>query len=194
MKLNTLRLFLAGLLSILSAASLAGAAGEITVDAIEASLAEKGPRATLEAYFSCEKYDGSAYPAIAGGSREWVSLAEKMIAHSDACYMEGIQAALGEAMRKSPRNVLRLVDKTPALGADHICLPFISSEQSIAAQVKELRKSRRAISAVRDRQLSKPRAACLRFIRGVEKSLPSTAAQAEQKAPPPVSSEAGVIK
>jgi hypothetical protein len=175
MKLNTLPLFLAGLLSILSAVSLAGSAGEITVDAVEASLAQNGPRATLEAYFSCENYEGSAYPAIAGGSREWVALAEKMIAHSDACYAEGIQAALGEAMRKSPRHVLRLVDKTPALGADHICLPFISNEQSITAQATELQKSRRAISAVRNSRLSKPRAACLRFIQGVEKGLASAA-------------------
>jgi hypothetical protein len=180
MKRNALRFVMAGLLSILSAASLAGAAGPITVDAVEASLVDNGPRATLEAYFSCENYDASAYPAIAGGSAEWVALAEKMIEHSDACYTEGIQAALGEAMRKSPRHVLRLVDKTPALGADHICLPFISNEQPIAAQAKELQKSRRAISAVRDRQLSKPRAACLRFIRGAEKGLASAAMPASK--------------
>lgn len=172
------RLYVGAIAATLASASLAGAAGGITVDAVEASLAEKGPRAALEAYFSCENYDASAYPAIAGGSREWVALAEKMIAYSDACYREGIQAALGEAMRKFPRNVLPLVDKTPALGADHICLPFISNEQSIAAQAKELQKSRRAISAVRDGQLSKPRAACLRFIRGVEKGLVSAATPA----------------
>jgi hypothetical protein len=163
------------LLSVLGLMSSAVAAGGVTIEAIEASLAEKGPQATLAAYFSCEKEDGSAYPAIAGGSREWVALAEKMIAYTDACYTESLQAALGAAMRKSPRNVLPLVDKTPALSADHICLPFISDEQPVAAQAREIQKSRRAIASVRDRRLAKPKAACLRFIRGAAKNLSSAA-------------------
>lgn len=178
MSRRLLRCALAVLLSIVGTVSLAGSAGGVTVDAVAASLAERGPKATLETYFSCENYDGSAYPAIAAGSGEWVALAEKMIAHSDACYTEGIQAALGEAMRKAPRRVLPLVDKTPALGAEHICLPFISDEQAIAAQAQELRKSRRAILAVKDRALSKPRGACLRFIRDVEAALAARAAPA----------------
>lgn len=177
MNLTIPGILLVGLLAFFSVDSIAGA-GELTPEKVEDALAGQGAQATLTAYFSCEKYDGSAYEKIATGARPWVALAERMIAHSDACYTEGIQAALGDAMRRAPRNVLGLVGKTVPLGAEHICVPFISDEQPLAAQLEELAKSRRAIAAVRFTRLAAQRAACLRFIDETKKRLRAQASAA----------------
>ena len=141
------------------------------VEAVEASLKEGNPKATLEKYFSCEKYEGSAYEGIASGSKKWISLAERMLQYSDACYTEGIQASLGKAMQGSPKNVLPLVDKTSTLAASYICLPFISNELPIKLQLAEVIKSRKAIQSVHDDRLRIQKVACLHFIKSVETDL-----------------------
>lgn len=146
-------------------------AQELQADTVERALAERGAQATLSAYFNCEKYQGSAYEKIATGARPWVALAEKVISQSDACYTEGIQAALGEAMRKAPQHVLGLVGKTERLGAEYICLPFISDEQPIAGQLEEIEKSRQAIALVQSSRLAPQKAACLRFIDDTEQRV-----------------------
>lgn len=157
------KILLAAAMAALGALS-SSCAGGLRPDTVTQALAERGAQATLETYFSCEKYEGSAYEEIATGAQPWVGLAEKMIAQSDACYTEGIQAALGEAMRKAPQHVLGLVDKSTSLSARYICLPFISAEQPVAAQLEEIDTSRRAIAAVNDSRLAAQQAACLRFI------------------------------
>ena len=143
----------------------------MSVEAIEDSLREGNPKTTLEKYFSCEKYEGSAYERIASGSPQWISLAERMLQYSDACYTEGIQASLGKAMQKSPQNVLPLVDKTSVLAASYICLPFISSELPIKAQLAEVVRSKKAIQRVRNDKVRTQKASCLRFVKSVEKNL-----------------------
>lgn len=126
------------------------------------------PQATLEKFFSCEKYEGSAYEKIAMGEPRWISIAEKMLQHSDACYTEGIQAALGSAMQKFPKRVLPLVDKTSLLSANYICLPFISSELPVKSQLSEMAKSKRDISRVHAKGLRIKKKLCLSFIESVE--------------------------
>lgn len=143
------------------------------VETVEASLKEGNPRNTLEKYFNCEKYEGSAYESIASGSKKWVHLAEQMLQHTDACYTEGIQASLGKAMQRSPRNVLPLVDKTPLLSASYICLPFISNELPVKRQLAEIRKSRNVIQKVHEGRLQTQKATCLKFIQSVEVNVNS---------------------
>jgi len=151
-------------MSILIGGSAASCASVLSPQAVEQSYATRGIQTTLQTYFSCDTYEGSAYERIATGAESWVSLAEKLIVQTDGCYTEGLQAALGDAMRKAPARVLRLVDKTPTLGAEYICLPFISSELPVKAQLREVEASRRAIGAVGDGRVSDQKAACLRFI------------------------------
>lgn len=170
MNARTIGFGLAAWLSVAALSPWAHASGLSPQD-VEASLNKGGKQRTLETYFDCLKYEGSAYERIATGSPAWIALAEKMIAYSDACYTEGIQSALGEAMRKSPRTVLPLVDRSPTLGASYICLPFISNEQPIEAQLKEIEISRRAIQKVGDRGLAPQKSACLRFIRTLATGL-----------------------
>ncbi|HEY9097298.1 MAG TPA: hypothetical protein VIN38_00360 [Thiobacillus sp.] len=150
--------------------SQAGRAGPC-VETVEASLKARNPKDTLEKYFNCEKYEGSAYEGIASGSKKWVQLAEEMLQHSDACYTEGIQASLGKAMQRAPKNVLPLVDKTPTLSASYICLPFISNEIPIRQQLAEVAKSRLAIQGMHDDRLQTQKAACLKFIKSLEVNL-----------------------
>lgn len=149
------------------------------LEAVEASIRAGNPKATLEKYFSCEKHEGSAYEGIASGSPQWISIAERMLHYSDACYTEGIQASLGMAMQRSPQNVLPLVDKTPTLSASYICLPFISSELPVKSQQAEVLRSRKVIQRVHDDKLKTQKETCLRFIKSVEASLVG------QHSPPP---------
>ena len=144
---------------------------EIRPDTIEASLREGNPKITLEKYFNCEKYEGTAYERIASGLPNWVSLAEKILQISDACYTEGIQSSLGKAMQIAPHNVLPLVDKTATLSASYICLPFISNELSIKSQLAEVIKSKNAIEKVHDKNSKKQKESCLRFIKAIESDL-----------------------
>ena len=144
---------------------------ELCISSIEASLRTDTPKVTLEKYFSCEKYEGSAYEKIALGLPNWISLAERMLQYSDACYTEGLQAALGSAMQKAPQHVLPLVDKTSLLAANYICLPFISSEIPVKSQVNEINKSKKAIQNVKGENLSSKRMSCLDFINSVETSI-----------------------
>lgn len=153
-----------------------------SIEAVEASLRSAGPRATLATHFNCAQHQGSAYEAIASGSPQWIALAERMLAHSDACYTEGILGALGQAMQKAPRQVLPLVGKTRVLAAEAICLPFISDEIPVKAQVAAVARSRGAIQGVRDEPLKVQREACLRFIGTVEAGIVANQA-ANQAAP-----------
>ena len=140
---------------------------EITPGQIKRATAHDGYQAALSKFFPCDAYKGSAYEQIATGKREWVALAKAMIKRGDACYTEGIQAALGAAMIVAPSSVLPLVDSSPLLGADRICLPFISDELPKDEQLAALNKSRQAIAGVRKHQ--KQRQACLIFIDGILK-------------------------
>jgi hypothetical protein len=163
-------------LLLLASSVWAQARPRLDIAAVEADLASTTPLAVLEKYFDCSKYEGTAYEGIATGRIDWVRLAERMLAHSDACYTEGIQSALGSAMQSKPRNVLPLVGKTEALSAEHICLPFVSSEQPVASQLAQIHRSRRAIQQVRTPVAQK--SACLQFIRPVESRLKDEARSA----------------
>lgn len=143
----------------------------LSVEAVKYSLKHAGPKATLEKYFNCEKYEDSAYQSIATGSATWVSVAEIMLKYSDACYTEGIQDSLGHAMQIAPQNVLPLVNSKPTLAADYICLPFISNELPIKAQLDEIAKSKNAILHVRDKKLQAQKEYCLRFIETIESNF-----------------------
>ena len=94
-----------------------------------------------------------------------------MLKYSDACYTEGIQDSLGHAMQIAPQNVLPLVNSKPTLAADYICLPFISNELPIKAQLDEIAKSKNAILHVRDKKLQAQKEYCLRFIETIESNF-----------------------
>lgn len=137
------------------------------IDVVRSALRTLGPRATLARYFPCDRHQGTGYAAVATGSAAWLALAERLIADADACHAEGLRDALGRAMQRAPRQVLRLVGKTERLSAEAICLPSISDEPPPAAQRAALARSRRAIEAVRQAELQPQRQACLRFIADV---------------------------
>jgi len=170
MKLRRGRALLVGLVALVSVSS-ASCANTLEAQSVERVYATQGLQHTLRTYFSCDAYEGSAYERIATGAAPWIALAEKLVVQTDGCYTEGLQAALGEAMRKSPGRVLALVNTTPALGAEYICLPFISSEQPVEVQLHEIAVSRRAIATVDDVALAPQKAACLRFIDDVTSRL-----------------------
>ena len=100
-----------------------------------------------------------------------MALAERLLRDADACYAEGLQGALGQAMQRAPDRVLPLVGKSATLAAESICLPFISDEIPFAAQTAAVTRSRRAIEAVHDPALRPQQQACLQFIGSVEAAI-----------------------
>lgn len=175
----------AALLATLTAGAAHADAMVLSVESVESSLREAGPRATLARHFSCANHQGTGYRAIARGSPQWVALAAKLMTHADACYAEGLQDALGQAMRRAPRAVLPLVGRSATLSAELICLPFISDEIAVSTQSIAVARSRRAIEAVSDEALRQQREACLQFIGRVEAGIAS-----RQPAMPPVTASA----
>lgn len=148
-------------------------ATEVLAAPLSAGRVERGlrtePAAALQQYFDCSSYQGSGYEAVATGRPEWIRVAELALRHSDACYTDGIQAALGSAMQRRADRVLPLVGKTRLLSADRICIPFVSDELPVKEKLAELGKSRRAIQ--RTHGWRRQKADCLRFIGDVEQRI-----------------------
>ena len=161
------------LMAALCAGSVRADAMRPSLEAVEGSLRDAGPRATLARHFNCARHQGTGYEAVAQGSPQWVALAEQLMRHADACYAEGLQDALGQAMQRAPRQVLPLVGRSATLSAELICLPFISDEIALAAQTAAVARSRRAIEGVRDDALRTQQQACLQFIGTVEAGIAS---------------------
>jgi hypothetical protein len=148
-----------------------GCAGKLDIHTIETSLNEIGGAKTLERYYLCDKYESSPYQKIASGDPEWIKLSVRLLDFSDACYTEGIQASLGQAMESAPEIVLPYVNKSPLLSADRICLPFISDEQSIEDALIQIRNVKNSIANVKDDKLSTQQNACLEFIENIERQI-----------------------
>jgi hypothetical protein len=140
------------------------------IDEVLSTLHSSGAKAALARHFDCNS-QFAAYDAIATGQARWLDLALRLLPEADACYSEGLHDALGRAMRAAPRRVLPLVGSSSALAPERVCLPFISAELPRTEQLDALHRSRRAITAVRDHALSRPRRLCLDFIDSVERQI-----------------------
>lgn len=145
--------------------------GGLTLQAVEAEMETHSPRWVLEKHFACQPTRGPGYAKVAEGSAGWLALGAHLLSASDACYTENLQSALGEAMRHAPRRVLPLLGSRPTLAPERICLPFISDEQSLARQLREVRLSRKALEPVQEPEFVAARNACLDFIGRVEADL-----------------------
>jgi hypothetical protein len=114
-----------------------------TLAQIEADLARKGGHYVINRYFNRpDAYEGSRL--VETGEPAAVALAVKLIPYSDAGSTDEIQGALAEALVKRPAVVLPYVNSGPGLEADHICLPFLSADESkpkLRAIVERTRKS-----------------------------------------------------
>lgn len=162
-------------LALLSGVLATASAGPApTLVEIEAALSDSSPRERLLPLIDCD--DEASWPTsvcgqIASGSPAWIALAPRIRSLTDGANSEAICDALGRAMRKAPREVLRLHEPAGKLSASCICLPFVSDELPASEQLREYRQSRRAIAAVNDKDLRQARAACLAQITPVEKRL-----------------------
>jgi hypothetical protein len=68
---------------------------------------------------------------IEAGSTDWLNVAGRLSAGTDAGTSESLQIALATALPKNPAGVLRLIDRQSFLSVDHVCAaPFIEPELS----------------------------------------------------------------
>jgi hypothetical protein len=104
--------------------------------------------------------------AIATAEPGWLDLAAELRANSDAESSATLDAAMGEALRQSPVNVLRRLDGQP-FSVPTVCgngfadlgiLGATDAEQSLAAQAA-------AVAKVQDAKLKDRQSACLQRIR-----------------------------
>lgn len=74
-------------------------------------------------------------------------------------------------MQKQPRNVLPYVGKSALLSADQICMPFVSGEISDAEALRIVRRSKAALSSVKETALTKQCQACMNRVTSLEKKI-----------------------
>ena len=152
----------------------------VTVGIIEQSIRDIGGRETLEKYMCYwgvpEGQRLVALDNVSAGSKEWVDLAVKMLEYSDASCTEDLLSYLGEAMQHQPRNVLPYVGEPykgnpQLLSPGMICYPFVSNEIPHADALKIVQRSKAAVLSVKDTELTKQCAACLKEIESLEQII-----------------------
>ncbi|MBL8466281.1 hypothetical protein [Methyloversatilis discipulorum] len=130
-----------------------------------------GGRAALEKYFSCEGTGFNGYLKVASGSKQWLDVAVRLLASSDACYSEGLHDAVAKALYASPSTVLPLVDSSSMLKASQICLPFLSDEEPHKQHLAYLKRLEERLSRVTDRASQSGKAKCIGEIHAMRKML-----------------------
>lgn len=169
---------LAGLALLWSGLAAVAAGPVPTLEDIEAALRDNAPRERLLSLISCDdeaNWSSSVCGQIASGAPAWIALAPRIRAQTDGANSGAICNALGLAMRKAPREVLRVYEPQGKLSASCLCVPFVSDELPVAEQAREYRLSHRAIASVGDRKLRTARAACLAEMAPVERRFAAQA-------------------
>ena len=112
---------------ILAAALCTAAAPRI--DAIRASIAERGARATVAELVTTHHWD-EVLAAIDAGRADWIDLAPSLEVGTDGARSEELTISLATALPKNPDAVLAVVnpDGGSVLGFSRVCgMPFIEN-------------------------------------------------------------------
>ena len=105
-----------------------------------------GGLAALEEYFSCATGGFNGYAKVESGSEKWLNIAVRLLQDADGCYAEGLHDSIARAFPAAPQRVLRLVNSTPFLTAESICLPFMDDDEDPSKHLAYLRSLERSPS------------------------------------------------
>ncbi|AFC85755.1 hypothetical protein [Frateuria aurantia] len=154
------------------ACPLEAAAGQITTTAnasqrpaqqLARRLAEEPARDVVQSYG--DHFEGAVLSHLERGETDWIALAPKLAAGTDAGTSEGLSIALAYALPLQPVAVLAVLSKRSGpLGVERVCsIPFI--EDSVKDIKSYQRRAIRAVSEVRDTGLQQARERCLQVLR-----------------------------
>jgi len=145
-----------------AAATIASAnAAELTLAAVEQSLKNDDPRATLARYFDCGTTGNAAYDSVASGANSWLAVAVQLLPEADGCYSVSLRSSVARAMSVRPQEVLTLMETAPALRGSKVCLPFMSVDDAPESHQAYLVKLEAALRTVHVPNLQRARQACL---------------------------------
>ena len=133
--------------------------------------ATQGEGAALAKFFACDSSGDKAYAQVSSGSRQWLSVAVRILPYADACYTQSLDDAIARAVVPTTSRVLALVDSSPQLKAAKICVPFLSAEDPAAGHLAYLARAERSLRRVRARELQSAKRACLGEIAGAREAV-----------------------
>ena len=147
---------------------------EVSLRAIEDSLAARGPKQTLRSYFDCSS--GKGYSVVESGDPRAVALAIELLDSSDACVTESLASSLATAMQANPEAVLPYLPAAQRhrVAVESFCVPFIDADTPRADARAVLDRSERAVLNVHRPDLEAPRQSCLDAIRRYRMALDRT--------------------
>ena len=130
-----------------------------TLPVLEADIAKKGGHYVIDHYFNCpDACDGVRL--VETGNPSSVAFGVKMLKYSDAGSTDELQGALAAALVKRPEIVLPYVNSGPGLEAEHICLPFLSADETKPKLRALVERTRKSLLRVTAGNLQRQKAAC----------------------------------
>jgi hypothetical protein len=140
----------------------------LTLEQAKRIVRDQGPRKAVET--SLEGKWTQLLEAIATGEPGWLDMAIQLGAHSDAEASESLSAAMGEALRRAPREVLLRLDGKP-FSPSGVCGNSFADLAIQGATDAEagLASQEAAVAKVRDPKLKQRRDVCLKQIRSQER-------------------------
>ena len=133
-------------------------------------LAEKGCRHTVEGLFGDgEKEWRTVLDGVAGGSRDWLLVAQKLHSCTDAHASETLRMAIEEALANAPSLTLEMFGAETCRGVG-----FAGEEaESLDQVLREVARRKKALETVTRPALATAKKKCLRFLQETEKSAPT---------------------
>jgi hypothetical protein len=145
----------------------------VTASSVMTLVQQKGASGALDMLFGSAQWD-SVLDGIAGGGAGWLRVAAALRPVSDAGASEDLHQAISEALGTNAPGVLRLV-KDGAVAAEDACLLYGFMTQTPAANKAKLQhfvaRRRKAVSAVTDPVLAKPKSECLAQLDRAERDI-----------------------
>ena len=131
----------------------------LTTDWVLREIAEHGPRHAVRVMWDQERYD-EFLGNISAGKQEWIALAPELAAGTDAGASEGFGISLADALPKSPKAVLGVLDPSKwTISSARVCsIPFIEPEKAFYESYA--RAALVAVEAVSDAGLARQKELC----------------------------------
>ena len=133
-------------------------------EAVLQDIARRGPEAVLRQVYQDDRRWQQVLAGIAGGSREWLEVAQRLkrVAREPA---EELTVAVARALESEPAHALSILGD--AFDADDVC-SLNTLEESLgrdyAAALRTVERRRQAVARVSDAALAGPRDDCLGFL------------------------------
>lgn len=136
----------------------------LSAERVRREIAARGAKPALARLYDDEDAWTSLTSRISDGDREWLEVAERLLAVAEDPAAYDLEASVGEALGRAPGQVLSVADERSEIAVSWVCGETASFEEdpSYEERVDLLAERERSVAAVRDPALAKKRDACLK--------------------------------